>query len=318
MTELAVIREVASSAVVAPTAEVGPFCVVGPHVTIGPRTRLVRRVTVTGHTTIGADNVFDDGCAMGWDPQDLKYEGGATELVIGDRNTFGRLVTAHVGTEAGGGLTRIGSDCELMHGTHVAHDCFVDDGVTLGRYVQLAGHIRVETGAVLGDFAGAHHFTTIGRYARVGPRTPVRRDVPPYTDFYSTDPDMQPASIHGIHRKGLWSAKLPPVDEWELHRTLLELFADEWALQTRIEHLMNIGVEGEALTVCRFCQRSLRGPYGRHRETLRGAVPPEAKAYFASRAGSGTRHNTRGGRRRGAPDASTRTSSTPTDNIGRS
>jgi len=282
MADVTVVLEVDPQATIADSADIGPYCVIGPHVTVGPRTLLTRRVILAGHTTIGADNVFDDGCVIGCDPQDLKYAGGLTRLAIGDRNSFGRLATAHVGTEAGGGLTRIGNDCVLMHGAHVAHDCFVDDDAHLGRYVQLAGHIRVETGAILGDFAGAHHFTTIGRYARVGPRTPVRRDVPPYTDFYSTDPDIQPASVRGIHRKGLWSAKLAAVEEWELHRALLELFADEWALQTRIEHLMNIGVEGEALEVCRFCQRSLSGPYGRYRETLRGEVPPEVEEYNSS------------------------------------
>ena len=282
MTELAVIREVAPAASIADDVEIGPYCVIGPNVSIGPHTRLLRRVTVTGHTTIGTDNVFDDGCVMGCHPQDLKYQGGPTQLVIGNRNRFDRLVTAHVGTEAGGGLTRIGNDCVLMHGSHVAHDCFVDDEVQIGRYVQLAGHIRVERGATLDDFAGVHHFSTIGRHALVRARTPVRRDVPPYTDFYSSNPDMQPASVHGIHRKGLWAARLAPVEEWELHRTLLELFADEWALQTRIEHLVNIGVEGEALKVCRSCQRSLRGPYGRHRETLRGQPPPEVQEYYSS------------------------------------
>lgn len=282
MTELQVIREVAPTASVADEAEIGPFCVVGPDVSIGPRTRLLRRVTVVGRTTIGADNVFHDACVIGSAPQDLKYRGGATELVIGEHNRFDRLVTVHVGTELGGGLTRIGSHCVFMHGSHVAHDCFVDDYVHIGRYVQLAGHVRVETDATLEDHAAAHHFTTIGRHALVRGRTPVRRDVPPYTDFYSTDPGVHPASVGGIHRKGLWEAKLPPVEEWELHRTLLELFADEWALQTRIEHLVNIGVEGEALEVCRFCQRSLSGPYGRYRETLRGQAPPEAREYYSS------------------------------------
>jgi len=282
MPELAVIRDVAPEASIAADVTIGPYCVIGPGVSIGPGTRLRRRVTVTGQTTIGAENTFDDGCVIGCAPQDLKYRGGPTQLAIGNRNRFDKLVTAHIGTEEGGGLTRIGSDCVLMHGAHVAHDCFVDDEVHLGRHVQLAGHIRVERGAVIEAFAGVHHFSTIGRHARVRARTPVRRDVPPYTDFYSTNPDIQPASVHGIHRKGLWAARLAPLEEWELHRTLLELFADEWALQTRIEHLVNIGVEGEALKVCRFCQRSLSGPFGRYREALRGQPPPEVKAYYAS------------------------------------
>ncbi len=282
MTELAVIREVDPEASIAAGVEIGPYCVVGPDVSIGPRTRLARRVIVTGRTSIGPDNVFADGCVIGSRPQDLKYQGGPTQLVIGRGNRFDRMVTVHVGTELGGALTRIGSNCFLKHGCHVAHDCFVDDEVDMGRHVQLAGHVRVERGATLEDFVAVHHFATVGRHALVRAHTPVRRDVPPYTDFYSADRDVMPASVHGIHRAGLWAAKLPPVEEWELHRTMLELFADEWALQTRIEHLVNIGVEGEALEVCRFCQRSLGGPYGRYRETLRGQAPPEAQEYYAS------------------------------------
>jgi UDP-N-acetylglucosamine acyltransferase len=238
-------------------------------------------VTVTGHTSIGADNVFEEGCVLGGAPQDLKYAGGPTLLVIGDRNHFGRFATAHVGTELGGGLTRIGDDNVLADHSHVAHDCFVDDRVVLGRYVLLAGHVRVESGAVVEEFAAAHSFTTIGRAARVRPRTPVRRDVPPYTDFYSENPDWKPAAVRGIHEAGIRDAKLGAWEAQDLRRALQELFADESALQTRIEHLVNLGAEGEVARLCEFCQRSLRGVYGRHRELLRGQQPSEARDFFA-------------------------------------
>lgn len=98
-------------------------------------------------------------------------------------------MTTHIGTEGGGYLTHIGDDNVLMDGCHVAHDCYVDDRVLLGRNVLLAGHIRVQTGAVIEDLSGLHHFVTVGRYARVGPHTPVRRDVPPFTDFRGVDHD---------------------------------------------------------------------------------------------------------------------------------
>ena len=280
MTDLAVMREIDSSARIAADAAVGYYCVVGPDVSIGPGTVLRRRVTVMGHTTIGRDNVFEAGCVMGAEPQDLKYAGGPTLLVIGDRNRFGRCVTAHVGTEAGGHLTRIGSDNVFADGCHVAHDCYVDDHTSLGRNVLLAGHVHVQRGAVMEDLSGAHHFTTIGRYAHVGARTPVRRDVPPYTCFYSDHYDWQPPRVMGIHKAGLEAAGLEPHQQRDLRLALLELFADEAALQTKIEHLMNLGVEGEAAELCEFCRRSLKGVYGRHRELFRGRQPPEAKQYF--------------------------------------
>ena len=279
MSGVAVLREVDHLARVAPTAQIGPYCVVGPHVTIGPHTVLERRVVVRGHTTIGSNNFLAEGCVLGEAPQDLKYAGGTTLLTIGHRNRFGRRVTAHIGTETGGYLTRIGDDNTLRDGCHVAHDCYLDDHTTVGRNVLLAGHIRVQTGAVLDDMSALHHFVTIGRYARVGRYMPVRRDVPPYTRFEGLDGDVTP-SVRGIHEEGLQAAGLSMDDESELRRALGELFSEETALQTRIEQLVNQGVEGEVAFLCEFCQQSLQGVYGRHREQYRGKVPPEAMQYL--------------------------------------
>ena len=280
MRDVSVVREIAPSAQIAPDADVGPYCVVGPGVTIGPGTRLLRRVSVTGRTTIGSGNLLHEGCVIGAEPQDLKYEGRQTLLIIGHRNHFGRAVTVHVGTEMGGFLTRIGDDNVLLDGCHVAHDCYVDDRTHLGRNVLLAGHIRVETGAVIGDLVGVHHFTTIGRYARVGPRTPVRRDVPPFTDFRCVDADVEHPAVTGIHGQGIRAARLSADEEKELRRALRELFADEAAMQTKIEQLVNMGVEGEAAALCQFLQRSLQGVYGRHREVHRGEPAAEAAAFL--------------------------------------
>lgn len=275
MGDVTVIREIHSSARIAPDASIGPYCCIGPDVTIGPGSKLQRRVTVTGQTTIGSGNTIEEGCVLGAVPQDLKYRGVETVLVIGHNNHLGRMVTAHIGTESGGFVTRIGDDNLLTEGCHVAHDCFVDNHTYLGRSVQLAGHIRVQSGAVVEELAGLHHFVTIGRYARVGPRTPVRRDVPPFTDFFSEDYGWSPPSVRGIHERGIASARLSPEEEAELRRALHDLFEDESALQTKIEQLENLGVEGEAKALCEFCQQSLQGRFGRFRESFRGQVPPE-------------------------------------------
>lgn len=280
MSSVQVLREIHPSARVAPDAKIGPYCVVGPNVTIGPGTVLVQRVSVVGNTTIGSGNRFEEGCVIGGEPQDLKYKGENTLLIIGHRNRFARGVTVHVGTEMGGYLTRIGDDNVLEEGSHVAHDCYVDDRTRLGRDVLLAGHIRVESGAVLDALDGVHHFVTIGRYARVGPRTPVRRDVPPYTWFYSDDPDERPPAVHGVHEEGVQAARLDADEQRELRRALRELFDEEVALATKIEQLVNLGVEGEVAMLCEFCQRSLQGPYGRSREVYRGKAPPEAEKYL--------------------------------------
>lgn len=280
MLDVAVTKEIAPSARVSPEATIGPYCVIGPGVTIGPDTILVRRVSVCGNTIIGSGNVFADGCVLGSVPQDLKYAGSATLLIIGHRNHFGRSVTVHPGTEVGGHLTRIGDENILLDGCHVAHDCYVDDRTYLGRNVLLAGHIHVQTGAVIEDLCGVHNFSTIGRYARVGARTPVRRDVPPFTDFYSIDQEWYSPAVRGLHETGLREARLDKDEEKELRRAFNELFEDEPALQTKIEQLINIGVDGAVAQLCEFIQMSLQGIYGRHRELYRGQAPPEAKKYM--------------------------------------
>ena len=147
--------------------------------------------------------------------------------------------------------------------------------------VLLAGHIRVHDGAVIGDLAGVQHFVTIGRGARVGPRTPVRRDVPPFTDFYSDNYDWgDPPAVRGLHEAGIAAAGLDLEEERELRSALHELFDDESALQTKIEQLVNMGAEGEVAELCRFIECSLRGVFGRYRELGRGKAPPEAETYL--------------------------------------
>jgi len=279
MGKVTVLREIAPTARIAPDAKIGPYCVVGPHVTIGPRTTLVRRVFVTGHTSIGSGNLIREGCVLGTVPQDLKYAGHPTALIIGHRNYFGRDVTAHIGTELGGYVTHIGNENVFMDGCHIAHDCYVDDRAHLGFNVMLAGHIRIHTGVVIEDLVGVHHFVTIGRHARVGPRTPVRRDVPPYTNFASEDYGWSPPAVRGVHEEGIRSARLSGEEERDLRQALADLFDDESALQTKIEQMVNMGVEGEVAALCEFCQRSLRGTFGRHRETYRGKPPPEAAQF---------------------------------------
>lgn len=281
MRDVQVLCEIDPAAQIASDTVIGPYCVVGPHVTIGPGSELVCRVSVRGHVIIGSGNRFGEGCAIGEEPQDLKYAGAPTLVIIGHGNRFGRAVTVHIGTEAGGHLTRIGDDNVLDDGSHVAHDCFLDDRTYLGRNVLLAGHIRIRTGAVVEDMVGVHHFVTIGQHARVGARTPVRRDVPPYTCFASEDYDWSsPPAVRGIHDEGIRAAGLAAEEEKDLRRTLSELFEDETALQTKIEQLVSIGVEGEAARLCQFVQRSLQGLYGRHRETYRGRIPPESRRHL--------------------------------------
>lgn len=282
MSSVTVLREIAPGARVHSDARVGRWCVIGPEVTIGPGTLLEDRVTVIGRTTVGQGNRIASGSVIGGWPQDLKYMGGKTRLIVGDRNRIGRNVTIHVGTESGGWVTYVGNDNTLCDMCHVAHDCFVADHAYLGWAVLLAGHIVIETGARVEDMTGIHHFSRVGRYARVGPRTPVRRDVPPFTDFYSADYYWDPPMVRGVHEAGIAAAALPPEAEQRLRGSLAMLFDDESAMSTKLAQLEAAGADShpELGHLCRFCRESLSGLYGRYRELFRGQVPPEAETYL--------------------------------------
>ncbi len=280
MTDLTVLSEIAPEAAIHPDARIGRWCVIGPNVNIGPRTRLDRRVTVLGHTRIGADNVIGSGSVIGGEPQDLKYRGGSTWLLIGDRNRIGRNVTLNVGTELGGWVTYLGDDNILSDACHVAHDCYVTSGVRLGGKVLLAGHIFIDVGAVVGDMTGVHHFVRIGRYAYVGPRIPVRRDVPPYVRFYSEHAYWGHPMIRGVHEAGMAAAALGERNESLLRKALADLFDDPAAMAGKIDTVENATTDPEVAYVCRFCRECLDGHFGRYRERFRNQIPPEADAYL--------------------------------------
>jgi UDP-N-acetylglucosamine acyltransferase len=280
MADLRVLSEIAPEAVIHPDATVGRWCVIGPHVTIGPRTRLLSHVTALGHTTIGADNVIEPGSVIGGEPQDKKYAGGPTWLVIGDRNRIGRNVTINAGTELGGWITYVGNDNSIGDASHVAHDCYVTHNVRLGRKVLLAGHIVIHPGAVIESMTGVHHFVRIGRYSRLGTRTPVRRDVPPYVHYYSLDYYWDPPMVRGIHAEGIAAAALTEVETAELRAALDQLFCDPSALASKLTAVEAGGPTGEVAALCRFCREGLDGTYGRYRERFRNETPPETEEYL--------------------------------------
>jgi UDP-N-acetylglucosamine acyltransferase len=205
------------TAVVDPQAEladdvrVGPYAVVEGPVTLGPGCVLHAHAVVMGHTTLGANNHVFPGAVLGAPPQDLKYAGEVTRLVIGDGNQFREHVTVHPGTKKGGLLTTVGSNGLFMVGSHVAHDCKVGDHVILANHVLLAGHIRVGDRAILNGAAACHHFTTIGRLAYVGGLTRITQDIHPFTIVEGHPARVRGANVVGMQRAGLPAASVERV-----------------------------------------------------------------------------------------------------------
>lgn len=201
--------QVASGAVVDATAEVGPFCVVGADVELGPRTRLLAHNFVEGKTAIGADNVFHPYSTVGVAPQDLKYEGEASETRIGDRNQIREFVTIHRGTSGGGMLTSIGDDNLLQAYAHVAHDCHVGSDTILAHSATLGGHVTVEDHAVVGAHSGVHQFCRVGQHCYIGGYSVITQDVLPFSLVVSErSAKMFSVNKVGLERRGFTTEQI--------------------------------------------------------------------------------------------------------------
>ena len=196
------------SAVVDPKAElaagvkVGPFTVIEAGAVIGENTCIGAQSYVYGHTTIGRDCRVFNGAAIGGDPQDLKYKGEPTELVVGDRTMIREFTTLNRGTVGGGGVTRVGADCLLMAYTHVAHDCQIGDRVVLANNLAMAGHVTIMDDAFVGGMVAIHQFSRIGSHAYIGGFSRVPKDVPPYMLGEGTDFKLHGPNVIGLRRKG--------------------------------------------------------------------------------------------------------------------
>ncbi len=201
--------QVHPSSVVSPEARlgegvvIGPFCVVEGNAVIGARTVLRSHVVVGPHTTLGEDNVLFPHATIGLEPQDLKFAGAPTRLVVGSRNTFREGVTVHRGTEGGGGITTLGDDNFLMTGAHVAHDCHVGNKNIFANCATLAGHVEVGDGCNVGAFSAVHQFCRVGDHAFMGGFTVATQDVLPFMKTVGArDTKSYGVNAIGLRRKG--------------------------------------------------------------------------------------------------------------------
>jgi len=194
---------VAEGAEIDPGVEIEAFAFIGPRVRIQEGCRILSHAVIRGNTRIGRETIIHPHTVVGGAPQDRKYKGGPTRLVIGERNSIREGVTINTGTEVAGGMTRIGDDNVLMANSHVAHDCVLGDRIVLANNVMLAGHVRVHDGAILNGGAGAHHFTTVGTLAYVGGLSRIGRDAPPYLIIEGYPARVRGVNVIGLKRAGM-------------------------------------------------------------------------------------------------------------------
>jgi UDP-N-acetylglucosamine acyltransferase len=190
-------------AVIGEGCEIGPFCVIGPEVTLAARVVVKSHAVITGWTDIGEETTIWQFASIGEVPQDLKYHGEHTRLVVGKRCRIREGATLNTGTEGGGGVTRVGDDCLIMTGAHVGHDAQIGNRVILVNNVAIAGHCVLGDDVIVGGLSGVHQWVRIGQGAIIGAVTMVTNDVIPYGLVQAPRGELDGLNLVGLKRRGV-------------------------------------------------------------------------------------------------------------------
>tara|TARA_B100000029_G_scaffold263577_1_gene259763 strand:- start:1143 stop:1925 length:783 start_codon:yes stop_codon:yes gene_type:complete len=192
-----------SKAKISNTVKIGPYCVIGPNVKIDENVVIHSHVNISGYTRIGKGNKIYPFASIGNDPQDLKYKGEKSELIIGDNNIIREYVTANPGTSGGGNVTKIGNNNLLMIGSHIAHDCIIGNNVVLANNTAIAGHAEIGDDVIIGGNSGVQQFSRIGKMAMIGGMTGISRDVIPYGLSFGNRNYLDGINLIGLRRKNV-------------------------------------------------------------------------------------------------------------------
>ena len=208
---------------------VGPYCVVGPEVELGDGVELLSHVVLAGKTSIGANTRIFPFASIGHPPQDLKYKGEPSRLVVGANNIIREHVTMNPGTEGGGMLTEVGNNCLFMVGAHVAHDCLIGNHVIMANNATLGGHVRLEDYAILGGLSAVHQFVRIGAHAMIGGMSGAEQDVIPYGSVIGDRARLSGLNVIGLKRRGFSREEIHA-----LRKAYRLLFAQEGTMSERL------------------------------------------------------------------------------------
>jgi UDP-N-acetylglucosamine acyltransferase len=225
-----------ATAVVDPSArlgtnvEIGPFCVIGPNVELGDGVAIKSHVVISGRVTLGAGCKLFPFAALGMPPQDVKFHDEPSVLTIGPNTIIREHVTIHPGTERGPMATKVGANCFLMIGAHIAHDCAIGDNVTLVNGATLGGHVSIGEGAIIGGLSAVHQYVRIGAYAFIGGMSGIAADVIPFGMAIGNRANLCGLNIVGLKRKGF-----PREQIHELRQAYRMLFSSEGTLKERLE-----------------------------------------------------------------------------------
>jgi UDP-N-acetylglucosamine acyltransferase len=247
---------IAATAVIPASCTIGPYCTIGPNVVLGEECELISHVVLEGDLKSGARNRFYSFACVGIPPQDLKYNGEPTAVVLGDDNVIRESVTISRGTAGGGGTTRIGSHCLIMAYTHIGHDSVIGDYCILANAATLAGHVAVEDYATVGALNQVHQYCRIGKYAYTGGGTTVTQDVLPYS-LTSAKRETHAYGLNkvGMERRGFDRERLQPIQ-----RAYRMLLASKMNTSQALEKLKEEGIASEDVAyLVEFIEKSERG-----------------------------------------------------------
>jgi UDP-N-acetylglucosamine acyltransferase len=249
------------TAIVSPKAEldsdieIGPYSIVGDKVKIGKNTRIGPHVVLEGQAEIGQNCQIFPFASIGSIPQDLKFKGEESQVIIGSGNIIREYVTINRGTAPGGGKTVLGDGNFLMVYSHVAHDCKIGNQVIIANAAQLAGHIEIEDHAIIGGIVGVHQFVRIGRYSIIGACSAVSRDVPPYTMAAGNH-----AVLHGLNTVGLKRHNFSEEAIGNIKKAYQIIFRSGLLLKTALEKAESeIPGSPEVMNMIIFIRESERG-----------------------------------------------------------
>lgn len=236
--------------------KIGPYCVVGENVSLRDRVELKSHVVVDGYTTVGEDTVIYPFASIGHAPQDLKYHGEKSELIIGKRNKIREHCTMNPGTESGAMKTIVGDDCLFMMSTHVAHDCVIGNHVIMANNATLGGHVVVGDHVLVGGLAAVHQFVRIGPFAVIGGMSGVESDVIPFGRVKGERAFLAGLNLIGLERNGFDKSQIK-----DLQRAFNELFSEEGTLEERITTVANdYASVGAVMQIIEFARSKTRFP----------------------------------------------------------
>ena len=212
--------------------KIGPYCVIGSGVSIGEGSELISHVNIDGETKIGKKNIFFPFSSIGTIPQDLKYKGENSKLVIGDNNIFRENVTVNIGTENGGMITKISNNCLFMVGTHIAHDCKIESNVIMANNATLAGHVMIGKNAIIGGLSAVHQFVQIGQYAMIGGMSGVESNIIPYGLYTGIRDSLRGLNLIGLKRKKLTTEVIN-----KMNKIFKKIFNNSNSIENNIKNL---------------------------------------------------------------------------------